>query len=88
MKSKSKLDIAITFGVVFLMRSLENLILTSYTWIPYTTIEGTMKGNERKKEKKPQFKQQSATTFGHLTQKHYGFNILKHCYVHLTVLAP
>ena len=38
MKSMSKSYIAITFWVVFLMISYEDLILIFYSWVPNTTI--------------------------------------------------
>ena len=49
MKSTSKPYIAITFWIVFLMISFEDLIFIFYIWMPNTTIEGTKKKNQFKK---------------------------------------
>ena len=56
-----ELDLAITFWVVLLMMSFEDLILIFYMWVPKKAIVGAMK-------KMIEFKQHFATTFIHLTK--------------------
>ena len=55
-----KPNLAITFWAICLIINFEDLILIFYSWVPNTTIEGTVK--------KIQFKQHFATTFRRLTK--------------------
>ena len=67
---RAKPKLVITFWAILLMMSFEYLILIFYTWVPSTTIEGTMKKQQ----------QHFAPTFGHLTKKNDGFSTPEHSF--------
>ena len=79
-----KPDLAITFWVVLLIISFEDLILIFYIWVPNTTIKDFMRKSNLNN---------TLLLYLGIWPKNYGFNIPEHyiyiyIYIHLTVLAP